>query len=339
MNTEINKELIFNHFAGRATAIQKQMIEEWVTEPANREQYFLWLQEWEQHNWQYVPDVEKGMERHWNRINNPEYDGREPGIDYCSEEGEIARPNLFKKIYWLVAASFLITLWAGGWVFRDRIRYETFTTGYGETRRIDLADGSKVVLNSNSSLSVPRFGFGRQTREVLLNGEADFDIRHTADHQRFIVKTYKSLEVEVLGTEFNVYARPRGTKVVLNKGKVQLHYQEGESLRQLTMKPGDLVTMDSQGRANLQKTENPRKFSAWKAHRFVFEKTSLREVCYLFEDNFGVRVQIPDTSLAELTISGSFTALNAEELLGILTEDSGLNYEKSEDGKTIVLSY
>ncbi|CAG5000451.1 hypothetical protein DYBT9275_02466 [Dyadobacter sp. CECT 9275] len=337
MNSDINKELIFNYFSGRASALQKKGIEEWAEIPAHREQFFVWLQEWEQQNSQYYPDTEKGMARHRARMQQlhtaPNKQEEELILDEKKPAFGISRIN------WLVAATIALAVLSGAWLFRDNIRYQMYRTDFSEIQRITLTDGSKVVLNANSSLHVPRFGFGSKTREVILNGEADFDIVHTKDHQRFIVKTSKTLEIVVLGTQFNVYTRPRGTKVILNQGKVQLNYQEGTARKKLTMKPGDLVTMDVYGRASLRKTDNPEKFSAWKAHRFVFDKTTLREVCHLFEDNFGVTVQIPDSSLAQLTISGSFTALNAEELLGILTDDSGLNYQKSPDGETIILSY
>ncbi|WP_138484690.1 FecR family protein [Dyadobacter bucti] len=338
MNTEINKALIFTYFSGRATAFQKKMIEEWVAEASSREQFFVWLQEWEQENLQYYADVDNGIARHWQRLYQEEHTGGFHADD-VHESDRKNKKSIFSKVNWLVAASVLVSFFSLLWFFRDHVQYQVHQTDYNETRRIELADGSKVVLNSNSSLRVPRFGFGTKTRKVLLYGEADFDIVHTTDHQKFVVKTGKDVDIVVLGTEFNVYARPRGTKVMLNKGKVQLRYQEGSAKKMLTMRPGDFVTMDVNGRPNLQKTKNPQKFTAWKAHRFIFEKTTLREVCHLFEDNFGLQVQIPDTNLAQLTISGSFTALNAEELLEILTEDSGLSYEKSEDGQAIILSF
>ena len=337
MNTEINKELIFNYFLGKASAIQKQMIEDWTIESPNREQFFAWLQEWEHQNSQYFPDVEKGIERHWSRFNSadsyPDYQTEVLTLPYSSSIG------LRQKVNWLIAATVLLVLFSGGWLFSDSLRYKLYTTDFSETLRVELSDGSKIVLNANSTLRVPRFGFGSKTREVIFNGEADFDIAHTKDNERFVVKTNNSIEIVVLGTRFNVYTRSRGTKVILNKGKVQLNYQEGAAMKRLTMKPGDLVTMDVNGKASLQKTDNPEKFSAWKFHRFVFDKTTLHEVCHLFEDNFGIQVQIPDSNVAQLTISGSFTALNADELLGILTDDSGLNYEKSTDGKKIIISY
>jgi len=338
MKSKINKALIFTYFSGRATAFQKRMIEEWAGETPNREQFFVWLQEWEQENLQYYADVDNGIARHWQRLYGQVQTENFSRDDVNTFEQK-GKKSFFSRINWLVAASVLVSCFSLAWFFRDNIQYQVHKTDYNETRRVELADGSKVVLNSNSSLRVPRFGFGTKTRKVLLYGEAEFDIVHTADHQKFVVKTGEDVDIVVLGTEFNVYARPRGTKVMLNKGKVQLRYQEGSARKMLTMKPGDFVTMGVNGHPNVQKTNNPLKFTSWKAHRFIFEKTTLREVCHLFEDNFGLRVQIPDSALAQLTISGSFTALNAEELLEILTEDSGLRYEKSENGQTIILSY
>lgn len=333
MKEGINKELIFNYFSGRSTVYEKEIIDQWASEPQGKELLFVWLQEWENQNLQYQADVDKGLVRHWSRLSSL------ADIRKRHEE-ELKRPGfLFGSRVWFAAAAVTLILMSGLWLFRDNIRYKTFSTGFAETKRLQLSDGSKVALNANSLLRIPRFGFGERTREVYLTGEADFNISHTRDHKRFTVHANENLDIAVLGTEFNVYARPRGTKVVLNKGKVQLSYRDGRSVKHLTMSPGDLVTMDKNGFKSVKKTENPQNFSAWKAHRFIFENESLQEICHLFEDNFGVKVNIPDSSLARQTISGSFTALNAEELLEILTDDSGLSYRKSDDGKEVTLTY
>lgn len=332
MKDSINKELMFNYFSGNATALEKDLIDRWSADPLAREQLFIWLMEWENQNIQYNADVESAITRHFARIDEHP----------AEAERAVTRPILAlpaKGKSWLVAAAVALILLSGGWLAREHVRYEIYTTGFGQIQRLVLADGSKVVLNANSTLRIPRFGFGKTTREVYMTGEADFSITHTANHQKFIVHTEKNFDVEVLGTEFNVYARPRRSRVVLNKGKVKLHYLKGSETDQIVMRPGDLVTFDAPGQASLKKTTNPANYSAWKAHRFVFENESLREICDLFEDNFGLEIRIPDSTLAGQTVSGSFTALNAEELFEILADDSGLSYSRSEDGKVIILDY
>lgn len=333
MKDSINKELIFNYFSGNATALEKDLIDRWSTNPQAREQLFIWLMEWENQNIQYQADVEQAITRHFTRIDENPVE--------TDDQRAVSRPilTLPKGRSWLVAATVTLLLLSAGWLARDHVRYEIYTTNFGQIQRLELPDGSKVVLNANSTLRVPRFGFGKTTREVYMTGEADFAITHTATHQKFIVHTEKNFDVEVLGTEFNVYARPRRSRVVLNKGKVKLHYRKGSEADQIVMRPGELVTFDTPGRASVKKIANPANYSAWKAHRFVFENESLREVCDLFEDNFGLKINIPDSTLAAQTISGSFTALNAEELFEILADDSGLSYSRSGDGKIITLDY
>jgi len=334
MKDSINKELIFNYFSGNTTALEKDLIDRWSVDPQAREQLFIWLMEWEHQNIQYNADVESAITRHFSRIDEHPAE--------TEVERAVMRPVLTlpaKGKSWLVAAAVALILLSGGWLVREHVRYEIYTTSFGQIQRLVLPDGSKVVLNANSTLRIPRFGFGKTTREVYMTGEADFSITHTANHQKFIVHTEKNFDVEVLGTEFNVYARPRRSRVVLNKGKVKLHYLKGSETDQIVMRPGDLVTFDAPGQASLKKTTNPANYSAWKAHRFVFENESLREICNLFEDNFGLEIRIPDSTLAAQTVSGSFTALNAEELFEILADDSGLSYSRSEDGKVITLDY
>lgn len=332
MKNAINKELIFNYFSGNATALEKDLIEQWSADASAREQLFIWLLEWENQNIQYSADVDRAITRHFSRLDELP----------AETESTTMRPMLafaVKGKSWLVAAAVTLMLLSGGWLVREHVRYEIYTTSFGQIQRLVLPDGSKVVLNANSTLRVPRFGFGKTTREVYMTGEADFSITHTTTHQKFIVHTEKNFDVEVLGTEFNVYARPRRSRVVLNKGKVKLHYLKGSETDQIVMRPGDLVTFDAPGHASVKQTANPANYSAWKAHRFVFENESLREICNLFEDNFGMEIRIPDSTLAAQTISGSFTALNAEELFEILADDSGLSYSRSEDGKVITLDY
>lgn len=332
MKDQINAELIFRYFSGQATALEKELINEWSADPQAKERLFIWLQEWENQNLQYTADEEDAISRHFVRMEA----GTPP------EEKDQPETLRIRKRSWksgLIAAAAAGAVLTAVWLGADEIRYRTYATGYGQIERLELPDGSRVVLNANSTLRVPRFGFGDFSREVLMTGEADFSVTHTQNHQKFIVRTKEDFAVEVLGTEFNVYARPRRSRVVLNKGKVKLLYLDGKREEQLLMKPGDLVDLDASGHAVVKQTPNPQHFSAWKAHRFVFENESLRDICDQFEDNFGLEIHIPDSSLAALTISGSFTAISAEELFEILAEGSGFSYQRSADGKTITLAY
>ena len=131
----------------------------------------------------------------------------------------------------MAAAVVVLLVSVGLWLNKSTLLYRSYQTSNGEIRRFVLMDGSQVTLNARSNLMVPRWGFGTSSREVVLDGEASFTVRHTPDNHKFVVKTGKGFEVVVLGTEFSVFSRSRGARVVLNKGKVQVNYQEGKNAR------------------------------------------------------------------------------------------------------------
>ena len=334
MEPTINKFLIFEHISGKSTPMQKRLIREWLHEAANQEKYYQWLVEWEHHSPQYLPELDEKLEKY---IHFMQEHPTRPVADTDVPLDITSPPSRSIWLRWLVAATILLSCGLLGWKNQEMLIYKTYQTSFNETRSLELKDGTLVAMNANSILRVPRFGFGSKTREVFLTGEANFSVTHTIDHQRFIVRAENGLEVVVLGTEFTVYSRQRGSKVVLNKGKVQLRYQEGNARKKVMLKPGDLVTLDPKGRASLRKTASPQNYAAWAAHRFVFEGTSLSELTHLFEDNFGLKIKIEGEALRQLTLYGSFQAESAEELLQALTDAANLRYTQSND--TITITY
>ncbi|MVM33012.1 DUF4974 domain-containing protein [Spirosoma sp. HMF4905] len=322
MESDINKELIFSHFARKVSPLQRELIAQWLREKANEEQYYEWLEEWENRNPQYLTQTEKATQHYATFLaDNPHTE--ETSSNEIPVILPISRP--WNRPFWLVAASIVLVASMVGLLFRNQLIYQTYTTTFGETRSIKLPDGSEVNLNANSSLQVPRWGFGRTTREVLLAGEANFSVTHTPDDQKFVVKTAKGLDVVVLGTEFTVFARKRGARVLLNKGKVQLHYQENKIAKQVTMKPGDFVTLDPENHIAL-KTIKQRQFpSVGQEKRFVFEETTLEEVAYMLEENYGLRVNIKNQALAQRILMGSFQADNVDQLLLSISELLDIN--------------
>lgn len=331
MKPQITPDLLTNYFAGQATAFQKQLIDDWAKDPANREVFFAALAAWETRQPQYNANVDAAILRHQTRMAQ----FTQLKHEEADEEALLLRPAGRNWLVWRVAASIALLLLTG-WLFRDNWQYKRYKTAYGQTQRITLPDGSRVVLNANSQLRIPRFGFGNSSREVLLSGEAFFDVTHTTDNQPFLVKTPQSFDVLVLGTEFSVYTRHKGGKVILNKGRVQLRYQDGRSLRKLIMKPGDLVMLDNTGLTKRRQLKEPRNELAWQHNRYVFDNTPLRTICQLFADNYGLQVELTNSELADWTVSGSFSAQSADELLDLLMQASSLTYTRK--GKQIQIS-
>ncbi len=224
------------------------------------------------------------------------------------------RALLFGRL--AVAASVVLLLAAVGyWLLPGPAPRVTYRTGYGQTREITLPEGSRVVLNGNSSLSFPAQWPAGAPREVWLDGEAFFAVTHRADHRKFVVTTPGKLRVEVLGTQFNVYGRQLKTKVSLNEGAVRLHLDPAAGNDPLLMQPDELVEFDGHSERLTRKKVNAEMVSSWKNKKLVFEGTSLREVTQLLRDTYGLTATVSDPALLEGRFSGTVPNQNLDVLL------------------------
>lgn len=328
----VNKKLIFDSFDGKATSFQKTMIDEWVKAPENAELFYQWLQEWENQHLQFAADKEAGLLRFQQFLGR---DAREiPEVDEPMEAVAPERRALGK--WWLRIAAALAVFFVF-WNYQSHIFNTTVKTGFNEKKMLRLEDGSRVALNSNSTLSVSRFSFFSGERRVRLEGEALFSVRHTEDDKRFVVETANGEQVVVLGTEFNLFARERGTRIVLQKGKVQLHYKKPDHMPgQLTMKPGDQVAVSREGVASIKPVMQPGNSSEWLNNRYVFEQSSVEEITQLFKDNFGINIKVSAPEVKAMTLSGAYPYENAEELLVVVSEALNLQLTRMSDGSFLL---
>jgi len=308
MSGPLPRDLLDDFFSGTSTALQRQWLAEWLRHPENQTAFYLALDEWERQHPQYPADVDAALGRFREALQTPEPEADET-------VSTVFRRSVFRRAWFRAAVALLLL--AGGWLSWEGLFYETHRTAYGQTRTFALSDGSTVALNANSALRVPRWGFGNRTREVRLDGEAEFRVRHLPDHRRFVVRTATDFSVEVLGTEFVLYARDVRRRVVLNQGRVKVTYQPG---KQVLMRPGDWVALDAAGHLERHKTATPARFTAWKQHQFTFDQTRLADIADLIREHFGLTVRIADSTLAERRVSGVFGAEKPDELLEALAE-------------------
>jgi|GEM_PF-179724 len=334
----INKGILNDYLAGKGSALQKQMIENWLKEKHNEELFYQYLIEYETVQPLYTADVDRAMARYHQFVEKLETTGQPEGIpsERTSDVGAFRpvseppeRPFLVKSrpiwMRWSIAATVALLMMAAGWSLRHTIRYQTYSTAYGQTQAITLDDGSTVVLNANSTLGVTRFGFSSGKRQVHLEGEALFSVTHTQTNRPFVVHTDNQFDVEVLGTVFNVFARPRGGKVVLSQGRVNVLLTGSSTRKKVVLKPGQIAQIDGpKKRVRLTQTPAPEDHAAWRDNRYVFDKTTVAEIGHLLRENYGLTLTTNDNELLKLTVSGSYTASNAEELLQLLEATLGI---------------
>lgn len=312
--------ILYELFAGRATPIQKKLIEEWLRKPGNDEVYYRYVARWEADHRQFEPDTPTALAAYQAFMNN--------GQPYARRTALNQSPTIIRRFnsrwLWSVAASVVLL---GAWLTQPRWAYRHYAVPYGQTETVRLADGSTVWLNAHSTLRVPRFGFGQGEREVWLSGEGYFSVARTASRQRFVVHT-NALDVQVLGTKFNVNTRRGKTEVVLSEGKVQLVAPQA---RPLTMKPGESVALAERDTAFRKLAVKPETRTAWQERRLVFDETPLSQVAQQIEDYYGVKVVLGSHELARRELTGTLPNNDLTVVLKTLSVSYNLAVERQKD--------
>lgn len=185
---------------------------------------------------------------------------------------------------------------------RGIIEYNTISTPRGGQYQINLPGGSKVWLNSESSLKFPTVLLD-EALKVELKGEAYFEVKSRVSHDvrlAFIVITEaedgRKQEVEVLGTHFNInsYSNESSIKTTLLEGSVRVTNLNSNKVNLLS--PGQQSIASKKG-TQVQKVDLE-EVMAWKKGNFMFNDLSLVEIMRQLERWYDVDVNyahIPDT--------------------------------------------
>ena len=228
----------------------------------------------------------------------------------------------------LIAASVLLIICTGVWYFKYSISTDTnlYKTEFSQIKHITLPDGSKVTLNANSELRLSADWGEKGDRQVWLNGEAYFEVeKKPATQQKFVVHT-NDIDVEVLGTKFNVNTRHAKAIVSLEEGKIKLSLngetkavlQQKIQQKVIEMKPGDVVKLDTISGIDLIKEQNISFHSGWVRNEFHFDNTTLKEIATTISDVYGYSVEVSDNALLQRSITGDLRAASLKELVEVL---------------------
>ncbi len=289
MDKNTLQALMHKLLSGKATPEEIERMEAWWQQAEDDESYLHSL-----------PEAEREQLRLTMLANIREHIHALPAAMPAPERSK----NIGQKpIYWRIAAAVLLCIVAGTalYLFTHQKSYITQSTGYGQRQQLRLPDSSVVVLNGNSSIRYATHWSEGATREVWLEGEGFFAVTHTRNHQKFKVYTPGDVDIEVLGTEFNVRYRRDTTQVVLQTGKVKVSRQS----QQYTMRPGQMVTA-SPGKAALRAAPVDLAVPlSWKGQMLVFREATLQSVARQLEDSYGIRVKFRGEGLPQEVFNGS----------------------------------
>lgn len=204
-----------------------------------------------------------------------------------------------------------------------------------EHRLIRLPDGSLVIINAGSKFNYPSTFDGLAKREVYLEGQAYFDIKHNAD-KPFIIHTGQ-LETTVLGTAFNIKAWPadKDITVTVSRGKVKvrdLHQTFG------AITPNQQIIYTKQKAVIVKKDVQASQYVAWKEQDLLLDNITIAEAAELLETRFKVSILISDLQIGTNRFTttlkkGEFL----EDVLMSICEFNGAKYQYDKEKASVII--
>lgn len=237
------------------------------------------------------------------------------------------------------AAAILVGVLFASGLFYSGLRQVTIQTPYGQLQNVTLPDGSLVTLNANSNIRYDKKWGENQIREVWIEGEAFLKVNHlhkegqVKNNQRFIVHT-GALDVEVLGTSFNVNDRRGRTAVALLEGKVSLGLNNTRG-KPIIMAPGDIVEYTG-GKLN-KKPVNVVEYASWKDGKLYFRDVPVSRIFDYFEDIYGYKVKVDDPEILKRRLSGTMSSKNEKVFFETIARTLNISITPDHDSHELII--
>lgn len=205
----------------------------------------------------------------------------------------------------------------------------------GKREQIILPDSSRVWLNSGSVLIYPSTFIG-QTRDVYLSGEGYFEVEKNTE-QPFIVKA-RTLNVEVLGTRFNILAYPEVKQIAttLEEGSVRVCLQDNDKKVYHLVPDEQLVYNIDSGVADIKQVVSA-DYSDWREGGLLFDNYYFSDIIRILQRTYGVNVHLQTSIYNNNKITVHFNKNESLENIFMLLKELIPGLEYRIDNKDIFL--
>jgi ferric-dicitrate binding protein FerR (iron transport regulator) len=309
------KEILSRYLSDHSSASEKREVERW-------------LQKLEEHSMS-VDDTGE-----FDHVRDRIYESleRQLVLTPLKEKISISWSAIAASITFLVAATSLYFFRYAILDVIDPITWNKINSSRFEIHRVILPDSSIAILNAGSSIQYPE-QFRGHRREIILDGQAFFDVKKNPSHPFYIQS--KALEVQVLGTSFVVtdFGKDAAIGVAVRTGRVSVS-SSGVVLKELVPFQ-DLWYNQSTNRFDFRNEVEVD--ISWTKNQFSFHDTKLSDVFDSIESRYRLVVNANKPELLSKRFTGSFEqSSNPEKILEIISLSFG--WEVHKKGNTYTIS-
>lgn len=227
------------------------------------------------------------------------------------------------------AISSVALLWTKEKPARIAVGTYKLHTDKGEKSYIELPDGSKVWLNTCTTLEYAS-DYGVTNRSIHLDGEAYFEVAKNKDIP-FIVKTH-DIDVKALGTSFNISAYSDDTKLVTTLYSGQVSVQPTLTKQELLLAPNQMAVY-YKDRHQIEKISSGENDGLqWRDGILSFEMMQLEDIARMLERNYDIVFHYENQRIKKLNFSGTFhSSESINDILKVITTNTSIGYQINKD--------
>ena len=338
------KIALVNYLTGHFTSTDSAALKEWLEKNENNKILFdQFVSIWQTNSFKNISSQIQ-LEEAWNELNSRLKKNKNPlNISWI----ELIR----------IAAVFVIALFIGALGYYLLSKNSSSTSGnqyveyispLGSRSFVQLSDGSKVWLNSGSTLKYHR-SYGINNRELLLSGEAFFEVEKNKNLP-FIVKT-SEINITALGTKFDVkaYSEEQTIETTLIEGSVSLESTTVNLNQNVVLKPNEkaVFTKKNQSIELISQQQNKNKQTAtaitkpkleiiesiepepiisWKDKRWIISNEKLGDLAVKLERRYDVNFIFDNDLLKDYSFGGTLEDESLEQVMKAIQFSSPIKY-------------
>ena len=247
---------------------------------------------------------------------------------------EIRKEKFLNKIkYFSSAAAILLIVCFSAFKIYDNnfaVQYSRiFQTDKTNLANQQLPDGSTIFIDAKTNLNIE---FYKGKREVTLNdGRVMFEVAKD-ENRVFIIKS-SDINIEVVGTKFEVIHKKNITTINVEEGIVKTYYSKyffDKQNEKLLTKENSISYSNFQGDINNQEKINSEKIALWRENLIVLHKTTLKEGLEEFAKYSDIKVSFLSKELENYSITGEFSSTQLDIFLKTITKIYPIKIDKKD---------
>lgn len=332
----VDPTLLQLYIDGRCSPGQLAIVQQYLHDPAYQES----LQEW--------------LLADWQRVSGEAFQEEAEAAEKYGQFLALVQPaaalpvaptpvkRMWPRRWWQVAAAavFIVAMGWLGWQWQQQeqqqqvaMREQEWVQHHNEAGKrtvIFLPDSSEVHLNAVSSLQYNK-NYGITNRNILLDGEAFFVVKHGQQHP-FSVRSGSLTTVDI-GTAFNIRHRQADSvvKVGVAEGAVNVldHSQPQARVIGLLTQQQQLSYAIATRQAIIDTLPDAEQIGGWRDGILAFRQQSLQEVAQELERYYGIHIRFARPQTAHIQITTTIRESTATEALDIIALTAGVVIERS----------